>query len=115
MLHIRATHEAHALRQILEVTRKLAAPFDLDTMLNEVVAASLNILDAERGTIFLYDEETDELVVRVGTGLGSFRIPADKGIVGESARSRKLINGSMNSSSRTSIPSVNSRLQPTTT
>ncbi len=92
MLHIRATHEAHALRQILEVTRKLAAPFDLDTMLNEVVAASLNILDAERGTIFLYDEETDELVVRVGTGLGSFRIPANKGIVGESARSRKLIN-----------------------
>jgi phosphoserine phosphatase len=92
MLHVPATQETRALRQILEVTRKLAAPFDLDTMLNEVVAASLNILDAERGTVFLYDKDTDEFVVRVGTGLGSFRIPASKGIVGESARTRKLIN-----------------------
>lgn len=92
MLSGAATDETHALRQILEVTRKLAAPFDLDTMLNEVVAASLNILDAERGTVFLYDEGTDELVVRVATGLGSFRIPAGKGVVGESARTRQLIN-----------------------
>ena len=47
--------EAKALRRILEVTRKLAAPFDLDTMLNEVVDVSRNILDADRGTVFLYD------------------------------------------------------------
>lgn len=92
MLYGAATDETQALRQILEVTRKLAAPFDLDTMLNEVVAASLNILDAERGTVFLYDEDTDELVVRVATGVGSFRIPSDKGVVGESARTRQLIN-----------------------
>ena len=84
--------EAQALRRVLEVTRKLAAPFDLDTMLTEVVDVSRNILDADRGTVFLYDEETDELVVRVATELGSIRIPADKGIVGESAQTRKLIN-----------------------
>lgn len=81
-----------ALRQILEVTRKLAAPFDLDTMLNEVVDAARNILDAERGTVFLYDADSDELVVRVGTGLDAIRIPADKGIVGESAQTQELIN-----------------------
>ena len=80
------------LRKILEVTRKLAAPFDLDTMLTEVVNASREILDAERGTVFLFDEAADELVVRVGTDLQQIRIPADKGIVGESAQSRKLIN-----------------------
>ena len=80
------------LRKILEVTRKLAAPFDLDTMLTEVVNASREILDAERGTVFLYDEAADELVVRVGTNLQQIRIPADKGIVGESAQTRQLIN-----------------------
>ena len=80
------------LRKILEVTRKLAAPYDLDTMLTEVVNASREILDAERGTVFLYDETTDELVVRVGTDLQHIRIPADKGVVGESAQTRKLIN-----------------------
>ena len=84
--------EAKALRRILEVTRKLAAPFDLDTMLSEVVDVSRNILDADRGTVFLYDEQTNELVVRVATELGQIRIPADKGIVGESAQTRKLIN-----------------------
>ncbi len=84
--------EAKALRRVLEVTRKLAAPFDLDTMLTEVVDVSRNILDADRGTVFLYDELTDELVVRVATELGSIRIPANKGIVGESAQTHKLIN-----------------------
>jgi len=80
------------LRKVLEVTRKLAAPFDLDTMLTEVVNASRDVLNADRATVFLYDESEDELVVRVGTDLEHIRIPADKGIVGESAQSRQLIN-----------------------
>ena len=84
--------DTQALRQILEVTRKLAAPFDLDTMLAEVVDASRRVLNADRGTVFLYDSDANELVVRVGTGLEQIRIPADKGIVGESAQTRKLIN-----------------------
>jgi len=84
--------DTRALRQILEVTRKLAAPFDLDTMLAEVVDASRDVLDADRGTVFLYDDDTNELVVRVGTGLDHIRIPATMGIVGESAQTRKLIN-----------------------
>jgi len=86
------TSDTQALRQILEVTRKLAAPFDLDTMLAEVVDAAREVLSADRGTVFLYDDATDELVVRVGTDLDHIRIPADKGIVGESAQTRKLIN-----------------------
>jgi phosphoserine phosphatase len=84
--------DTQALRQILEVTRKLAAPFDLDTMLAEVVNASREVLNADRGTVFLYDENANELVVRVGTDLDQIRIPADKGIVGESAQTRTLIN-----------------------
>jgi sigma-B regulation protein RsbU (phosphoserine phosphatase) len=87
-----ALSEAKALRSVLEVTRKLSAPFDLDTMLTEVVDAAREVLNAERGTVFLYDENSNELVVRVATMLGGIRIPADKGIVGESAMSRKLIN-----------------------
>ena len=92
MQNTRPQIEIHALNQILEVTRKLAAPFDLDTMLNEVVNAARSILDAERGTVFLYDKDTDQLVVKVATELGTIRIPADKGIVGECAQKRMLIN-----------------------
>lgn len=84
--------EAQALNQILDVTRKLAAPFDLDTMLGEVVNAARSILDADRGTVFLFDEATNELFIKVATGLDPIRIPADKGIVGECAQTRQLIN-----------------------
>ena len=86
------TSDNQALRQILEVTRKLAAPFDLDTMLGEVVNAAREVLNADRGTVFLFDEARDELVVRVGTDLDQIRIPADKGIVGECAQTREVIN-----------------------
>ena len=84
--------ETEALNRLLDVTRKLAAPFDLDTMLQEVVDAARNILDADRGTVFLYDEAKDELFIKVATGLQTIRIPADKGIVGECAQSRQVIN-----------------------
>ena len=84
--------ETASLNQILDVTRKLAAPFDLDTMLHEVVNAARSILDADRGTVFLYDEARDELFIKVATGLETIRIPANKGIVGESAQTRALIN-----------------------
>lgn len=84
--------EAKALRRVLEVTRKLGAPFDLDKMLTEVVDAARNVLDADRGTVFLYEEATEELIVRVATELGHIRIPAHKGIVGECAMTRQLIN-----------------------
>lgn len=84
--------EVHALNQILEVTRKLAAPFDLDTMLSEVVNAARSILNADRGTVFLFDEARDELFIKVATGLDPISIPANKGIVGECAQTRELIN-----------------------
>jgi phosphoserine phosphatase len=61
-------------------------------MLTEVVNASREVLNADRGTVFLYDDASDELVVRVGTDLKHIRIPANMGIVGESAQSRQLIN-----------------------
>ena len=61
-------------------------------MLTEVVDASREVLKAERGTVFLYDETNDEPIVRVGTNHDQMRIPADKGIVDESAQTRKLIN-----------------------
>ena len=43
--------EVKALRSVLEVTRKLSAPFDLDTMLSEVVDSARQVLNADRGQI----------------------------------------------------------------
>jgi len=80
------------LERILEVTRQLARPLDLTTMLEQVIEAARTVLRAERGTVFLYDGESDELFSAVATGTGTLRIPAGRGIVGECARTRSVIN-----------------------
>ncbi len=80
------------LRSILEVTRKLAVPFDLNTLLHEVVDAAKDLLDAEGGTVWRYDAANHQLELRAARGLDAVRIPADRGIVGDCVRTRALIN-----------------------
>lgn len=80
------------LRRLLEVSRDLARPFDLTTMLYAVVDAAKELLDAEAGTVWRYHPEANEMELRVARGLDPIRIPADRGIVGECVRTRALIN-----------------------
>jgi len=77
---------------ILAVTRDLAAPRDLATMLSEVVAAAKQVLRAERGSVWLYDAGTDEMVMEVATDIAPVRIPASAGFIGACARERRIIN-----------------------
>jgi|KBSSwiStaDraftv2_1062776.scaffolds.fasta_scaffold15827_4 phosphoserine phosphatase len=77
---------------ILAVTSKLAAPFDLTTMLAEVVEAAKHVLHAERGSVWLYDAATDEMVLRIATGIAPVRVPAGVGFLGACARERRILN-----------------------
>jgi len=83
---------ARDLEPILAVASKLAAPFDLDTMLGEVVSAARHVLDADRASVWLHDAATDELVLEMSGDLGTVRMPAGKGIAGSCFRHRRLIN-----------------------
>lgn len=80
------------LRAILGVTNALAAPFDLNTMLGEVVNAAKQVLNADRGSVWLHDPATDELVLEVATALKPVRVPSGVGLVGACARNRQIIN-----------------------
>ena len=80
------------LRRLLEVTRDLARPLDLDTMLYAIVDAAKDLLDAEGGTVWQYQAEDDMLEMRVARGLDAIRVPADRGIVGDCVRTRAAIN-----------------------
>lgn len=81
-----------ALESLLEVTRSLARPLDIQTMLEIVIEAGRDVLRADRGTVFLYDANDDVLISKVATGSGELRVPATKGIVGECVRTRQVIN-----------------------
>jgi phosphoserine phosphatase RsbU/P len=83
---------AQAMERILEVTRRLATPIDLTALLTEVIDAARAVLRADRGSVFLYDSCTRELYSTVATGVGSLRFPANRGIVGECAETRRPIN-----------------------
>src|SRR5688500_9222271 len=83
---------ARDLQAILGVTSALAAPFDLMTMLDEVVGAAKQVLDAERGSVWLHDPLTDELVLEVATALPPLRVRWGVGLVGACARTRQIIN-----------------------
>jgi len=80
------------MEAILAVTSKLAAPFDLKTMLSEVVSAAKQVLRADRGTVWLYDAAADELVIEIATGFAPVRIPTSVGLAGACARDRRIIN-----------------------
>jgi phosphoserine phosphatase RsbU/P len=102
-----------ALWRILDATRHLAAPVSVDEILQKTIDSSLDVLNADRASVFLYDSRTDELYVKVSASLPEMateerqsdwsdgnrrdashviRFPAGLGIAGETAQTRRLIN-----------------------
>ncbi len=80
------------LEGILEAIVGLGRPIEYLAILDEVAAAATRLLDAERSSVFLYDTDTDELVMTVVGDIAPVRLPNGHGIVGHCARERRLIN-----------------------
>jgi len=87
-----APRSAAVLARLLEIARELAAPLALHEMLSRVIEAGRDVLTADRGTVFLYDPDARELFVELGTGIRTLRFSVDKGIAGETARTRSVVN-----------------------
>jgi phosphoserine phosphatase RsbU/P len=84
--------DAASLDQLLEVTRKLAAPFELLPMLAAVAAAARQMLHAERCSVWLHDAATHEVVLEIATDVPAVRLPVGTGLVGLCARDLRPIN-----------------------
>lgn len=84
--------DPEGLLKILELVRVLARPFELAEVLTLVINAGRGVLGADRGTVFLYDKETEELYSTVATGNHEIRFPVSRGIAGECARTRSIVN-----------------------
>ncbi len=100
--------------RILNATRHLASPIGVDEILQKTIDSALQVFDADRGSVFLFDAKTNELYIRVATSSTEaaeaddtrdapvrthepvleqvVRFSADRGIAGETARQRRLIN-----------------------
>lgn len=83
---------AREFERLLDVTRSLSQQLDLQSLLSSIVDAARDLLDAERGSVFLHDPATGELYTTVATGTAQIRVPPGRGIVGECAQKREVIN-----------------------
>jgi adenylate cyclase len=69
---------------LLQIATKVAAAETLDEILRYIVEVSVQQTNAERGTLFLNDEKSNELYSRVAQGIGvrEIRLLNDAGIAG---------------------------------
>ncbi|MEW6403685.1 MAG: GAF domain-containing protein [Chloroflexota bacterium] len=85
---------ARQLITLNDVTRQLTSTVDLEPLLQNILENAVGILNCEAGSLFLIDEQTDELIFKVTVGpvaanLVGQRLPAGTGIVGRSVQSRQ--------------------------
>jgi len=73
---------------LLEVGSAIASEIHINPLLEMIVDAATRLLDAERGSLFLYDPRRHELYSRVAGGVvgGAIRIAVDSGLSGECFR-----------------------------
>jgi phosphoserine phosphatase len=71
------------MRLVLDVSRLLAVPTDIDDLLCRIAQAATVLLECERASIFLHDTRTNELWTKVALKAeGEIRFPSHKGIAG---------------------------------
>ncbi len=70
---------------LLNVVSSIASEIHLDPLLEMILGAATQLLDADRGSLFLYDPAAHELFSRIAGGVdgSEIRLPATAGIVGE--------------------------------
>ena len=80
--------------EFLDLVSDVTSDLDLGTMLTKVVSECARMLQADRATLFLNDEKTNELFSRValGSSIGEIRIPNHLGISGAVFTSGHSIN-----------------------
>ncbi len=80
--------------EFLDVVSDVTSELELGTLLAKVMSEATRMLDADRSTLFLNDEKTDELFSRVAMGdsIGEIRLPNHMGIAGTVFTSGKTVN-----------------------
>ena len=94
----RATEETERERlqqlELLRVVSEVSSEIKLGPLLQKLISTITKMLDAERSTLFLNDEKSNELYTEVGEGLGAtqIRFPNHRGIAGAVFKSLKSVN-----------------------
>ncbi|MBM3143976.1 MAG: GAF domain-containing protein [Chloroflexi bacterium] len=94
---LEASDVTSQLYRVLARANQIASTTELDDLLREMLDLIITVCGASTGTMYLLDEETNELVFQVVRGnktdlaLIGQRISADKGIVGQTIQKKEAI------------------------
>ena len=82
------------LQFLVEASKALGSTLDLDELLGRILEVAKTQADAERGTLFLVDEKTEEIWSLIAHGLEKqeIRLPLGSGIAGHVAKSGEILN-----------------------
>ena len=80
--------------EFVDVVSDMISEIDLDSLLAKIIGEVSRMLNCERSSLFLNDEKSEELLLRVGDGLpeGGIRIPNRAGIAGAVFMSGETMN-----------------------
>ena len=80
--------------EFLDIVADVTSDIDLGSLLKKVMSEATRMLQAERSTLFLNDDKTNELWSQVGEGLGAtqIRFPNHLGIAGAVFSQNKTVN-----------------------
>ncbi|HIF14759.1 MAG TPA: GAF domain-containing protein, partial [Bacteroidetes bacterium] len=80
--------------EFLELVSKVSSELEIGPLLQKIIETITTMLDADRSTLFINDEKTNELFTEVGQGLGktTIRFPNHLGIAGTVFTSGEVIN-----------------------
>ena len=80
--------------EFLDIVADVTSELDLGVLLSKVMTEATRMLQADRSTLFLNDEKTNELFSRVlmGDAIGEIRLPNHLGIAGAVFTSGKSVN-----------------------
>jgi sigma-B regulation protein RsbU (phosphoserine phosphatase) len=82
------------LSMLLDVTRLLSSDMSLENILETMFRTTSGIMNCDRYSLFIHDEEKDELYSRIARGSEKeeIRFPADKGIAGNVFKTGEAVN-----------------------
>jgi len=80
--------------EFLNVVSEVSSEINLGPLLQMIMGAITKMLNADRSTLFIHDEKTNELFTQIGQGLGAqnIRLPNNVGIAGTVFTTRKTVN-----------------------
>jgi len=80
------------LKRLLVVTRAMSAEKDLDRLLELIMQETTKVMQADRSSLFLYDEDSEELYTKIAQKAETIRIPVGSGIAGAVATSQQTLH-----------------------